>query len=132
MVPLERWQARNAPHRWNPPEGWHRRAERGRREARLERVRRLPRGVAPLDRAAGLRRLGRRGERSIVAAAAALAAYVALLNLSPWPPLATVKHLLALKSCRAAWEMGLTPSRTGEPGYWLRHDHERDGRSCED
>jgi hypothetical protein len=28
--------------------------------------------------------------------------------------------------------VGLTPSRTGEPGYWLRHDYEPDGLSCED
>ena len=67
-----------------------------------------------------------------MAVAAAIAAYVALMNLSPWPPLVTVRHLLAFKSCRAAWEVGLTPSRAGEPGYWLRHDHEPDGLSYED
>ena len=84
MVPLERWQARNAPHRWKPSEGWHRRAERALPEARLASVRRGFRQVSRrLDRAVRLRWLGRWGERSIVAAVAAFATYVALLNLSP-------------------------------------------------
>lgn len=132
MVPLERWQARNAPHRWSPPEGWHRRAERARRPAREGSVRRgFARVFRRMDRAAWLRRHQRPAERAVVAVAAAIAAYVSLVNLSPWPPLATIGHLIASKSCRAAWEVGLTPARQGEPGYWARHDYEPDGLSCE-
>jgi hypothetical protein len=84
-----------------------------------------------MDRAAGVRQPWRPGEVAIVALAGVIAAYVALVNLSPWPPLLTVRHLLASGSCQSAWAVGLTPSVEGEPGYWRRLDFEPDGRSCE-
>jgi hypothetical protein len=84
-----------------------------------------------MDRAARRRRHRRRGEKAAVAVAVAISAYVGLVNLSPWPPLVTVRHLLASGSCQSAWAMGLTPSVEGEPGYWRRLDFEPDGRSCE-
>ena len=54
-----------------------------------------------------------------------------LLNLSPWPPLLTLKHLAALPSCATARAVGLAPAMHGEPGYWTIHDEDGDGRACE-
>jgi hypothetical protein len=57
--------------------------------------------------------------------------YLVLLNVSPWPPMATLKHLAAFPNCDAARAVGLAPARRGEPGYWPAHDADRDGIACE-
>jgi hypothetical protein len=57
--------------------------------------------------------------------------YLGLAHLSPWPPTVTLKHIAAFPNCRAAHAVGLTPAYEGEPGYWQRHDRDRDGKSCE-
>lgn len=50
---------------------------------------------------------------------------------SPWPPGTTIRHLAAFPSCAMARWTGLAPARTGEPGYYTRHDRDRDGTACE-
>jgi hypothetical protein len=50
---------------------------------------------------------------------------------SPWPPLATIRHLLAAPNCAAARTVGLAQARIGEPGYYPRHDADGDGIACE-
>ncbi|HEX9808011.1 MAG TPA: excalibur calcium-binding domain-containing protein [Alphaproteobacteria bacterium] len=50
---------------------------------------------------------------------------------SPWPLVPTLKHLASFPNCAAARSLGLAPSRPGEPGYWRRHDRDRDGIACE-
>lgn len=50
---------------------------------------------------------------------------------SPWPPIPTIRHLLASPNCAAARSVGLAPARIGEPGYYARHDADRDGIACE-
>ena len=54
-----------------------------------------------------------------------------LFAFSPWPPLATLKHFASIQNCDAARAFGVAPARTGEPGYWHRHDADNDGIACE-
>ncbi len=48
-----------------------------------------------------------------------------------WPFTTKLKHLAAAPNCSAARVVGLAPSRRGEPGYYFRHDEDRDGIACE-
>jgi Excalibur calcium-binding domain len=57
--------------------------------------------------------------------------YLGLTTLSPWPPLVTVRHLLAAPNCDAERTVGLAPARRGQPGYWPSHDADSDGIACE-
>ena len=50
---------------------------------------------------------------------------------SPWPLIPTLKHLASFPNCDTARALGVAPARRGEPGYWLRHDRDRDGIACE-
>jgi hypothetical protein len=61
----------------------------------------------------------------------AVAVYIALAQLSPWPPLVTLKHLASSPSCAAVRAMGLAPAIKGQPGYWPSHDADHDDKSCE-
>lgn len=45
--------------------------------------------------------------------------------------LVAARHVLAAVNCDAAYSLGLTPSRRGQPGYWQRLDADNDGISCE-
>ena len=54
-----------------------------------------------------------------------------LLSLSPWPPLATLKHFASVQNCDAARAFGVAPARVGQPGYWASHDADNDGIACE-
>ena len=65
------------------------------------------------------------------AAAAFALLFLALVYLSPWPAMATLKHVAAFPNCDAARALGLAPARQGEPGYWPRHDRDNDGIACE-
>ena len=56
---------------------------------------------------------------------------LAIVTTSPWPMLATVRHLLAAPNCDAARAVGLAPAFRGAPGYWPRHDADDDGIACE-
>ena len=56
---------------------------------------------------------------------------VAVFGLSPFPPTLTLMHIAALPNCAAARVVGLAPSRTGQPGYYVRHDADNDGVACE-
>ena len=52
-------------------------------------------------------------------------------SMSPWPFIPTLKHLASFPNCDAARALGLVPARKGEPGYWLRHDLDGDGLTCD-
>ena len=80
---------------------------------------------------ARLRRLYRLTGRLVLTAIGAGAVSFGLLNLSPWPPLLTLKHLAALPNCNAARAVGLAPANRGQPGYWPSHDRDGDGKACE-
>jgi len=49
----------------------------------------------------------------------------------PWTLVGWVRHLVAASSCEAARRVGLAPARQGMPGFWQRHDTDRDGIACE-
>ena len=53
------------------------------------------------------------------------------LELSPFPPTMTLKHIAAFPNCPAARAAGLAPSKRDEPGYYIRHDADNDGVACE-
>ena len=53
------------------------------------------------------------------------------LFMSPWPLIPTLKHLASFPSCDTARALGVAPTRKGEPGYWLRHDQDGDGLTCD-
>lgn len=50
---------------------------------------------------------------------------------SDWDRMTILKHIAAFPNCAAAREMGLAPTRRGEPGYYVKHDRDRDGIACE-
>jgi hypothetical protein len=62
---------------------------------------------------------------------AAIAAVCVALATQAWPPLTTVRQVLAASNCAAARAVGLAPPRRGQLGYWPRHDADRDGIACE-
>ena len=70
-------------------------------------------------------------------AVAAIAAGALVLGLtvrvatSPWPVGTTLRHIVAAPSCTAARAVGLGSARTGAPGYYRKHDRDRDGIACE-
>ena len=79
-----------------------------------------------------LRRFGRLVGFFLLWSALAIGlAWVMLKTLSPWPPTATIKHLLSFPNCAAARAVGLAPARKGQPGYWSGHDADNDGIACE-
>ena len=86
-------------------------------------------------RRAALRRVAtgarRWGKVLAVAGGIALVAWGAMLVLSPWPPLATLRHVAAAPNCDAARLVRLAPSHRGAPGYWPDHDADGDGIACE-
>ena len=59
------------------------------------------------------------------------AVYGALVVVSPWPPMMTLRHIVAAPNCAAARAVGLAPANRGEPGYYRRHDRDQDGVACE-
>ncbi|MEM7290174.1 MAG: excalibur calcium-binding domain-containing protein [Pseudomonadota bacterium] len=69
--------------------------------------------------------------KTVLVGLALFAITVGLFSLSPWPPLATVKHIASIQNCDAAKAFGVAPARVGEPGYWSRHDADNDGIACE-
>ena len=87
------------------------------------------------------RRLERRGKRRrlwrVIGISAATTAIVTgllsllIMSLSPWPVMATIRHVAAAPNCAAARAVGLAPARRGQPGYWSRHDRDNDGIACE-
>src|SRR5919109_3898429 len=101
-------------------------------EQRLRRLKRRFQAVSRRhERAIKLRRAYPLAKFSTLAAVSAFALSWALLSLSPWPPLTTLRHIAAFPNCAAARAVGLAPAYEGEPGYWQRHDRDRDGKSCE-
>jgi hypothetical protein len=59
------------------------------------------------------------------------AVYLALIALSPWPPLPTLGHLAAYNNCASSRLVGLAPAFRGEPGCWKHLDADNDGKACE-
>jgi hypothetical protein len=57
--------------------------------------------------------------------------FVLIKLFSPWPVVATLKHVITYPNCDAARFVGLAPARKGTPGYWPQHDADRDGVACE-
>ena len=115
---------------------------KNRRELRLDpeeragRLRdRFKRVSQQLDRALWLRRwragLWRWARGLWVPVGILACACLAIAAISPWPLLATIRHLMAAPNCDAARAVGLAPAFRGTPGYWTRHDADRDGIACE-
>ena len=59
------------------------------------------------------------------------ALYGTLMRLSPWPQVETLRHVAAFPNCAFARMVGLAPAYKGQPGYYERHDRDRDGWACE-
>ncbi|WP_155992448.1 excalibur calcium-binding domain-containing protein [Fodinicurvata fenggangensis] len=57
--------------------------------------------------------------------------YATFDRLSPWSLLTVGKHFAAAPNCTAARWVGLAPAKRGTPGYYRRHDRDRDGIACE-
>lgn len=51
--------------------------------------------------------------------------------MSPWPVTTTLRHIAAAPNCTAARAVGLAPAYRGQPGYWTKHDRDKDGWACE-
>jgi hypothetical protein len=77
------------------------------------------------------RRLFKYARIAVVTMACIGAVYYALFEWKPWPPLVTLRHILAAPNCDAARLMDLAPSNRGQPGYWDKHDADNDGQACE-
>ena len=56
---------------------------------------------------------------------------VAIFASSPWSVLTTLRHIGAARNCDAARAMGLAPALKGQPGYYAKHDRDKDGIACE-
>ena len=71
--------------------------------------------------------------KAIIAVCAVALAGILGHNLytSPWPIITTLKHWGARPNCDMARLFGLAPAVRGQPGYYLSHDRDRDGISCE-
>ena len=68
---------------------------------------------------------------AIIAVIGIAGLYYALTASSPWPPILTLRHIAAAPSCDAARAVGLAPAMQGEPGYYSKHDRDKDGIACE-
>ena len=77
------------------------------------------------------RHLYRRAKMLILPMIGVFIPYLGLTTLSPWPPMITLRHIASSPNCSAARAVGLAPARRGAPGYWRRHDRDRDGTACE-
>ncbi len=53
------------------------------------------------------------------------------LSQSPWSVSVTLRHWMAAPNCGAAQARGLDKAQRGQPGYYRRHDRDRDGIACE-
>src|SRR5262245_52488580 len=95
---------------------------------RLRNIQRRFRAVSN-DRANELRRYIASAKIAALAAIVALA--VVWMGSTPWPVTTTLRHIASAPNCGFARLVGLAPARRGEPGYWKRHDQDRDGIACE-
>jgi len=68
-----------------------------------------------------------------IAALPAIVAFAVVWYLasSPWSVTITLRHIASAPNCGFARFVGLAPARRAEPGYWPRHDRDRDGIACE-
>lgn len=65
------------------------------------------------------------------AAAAIVGLLYAASGQSEWDRATILKHIAAFPNCAAARDVGLAPALRGEPGYYDRHDRDKDGIACE-
>ena len=101
-------------------------------EARLKDIQNRFRAIRQrYDRAVWRRRALRRGLNALLLLCLLTGLAGAALWASPWPAGTTVRHVLAFPNCDAARAVGLAPAFRGAPGYYTRHDRDRDGISCE-
>jgi len=70
-------------------------------------------------------------KRTLIVGAISVLGIAAGFIMSPWPVADTVRHIAAFPDCEAAARVDLTPARRGQPGYYKRHDLDRDGIACE-
>ena len=68
---------------------------------------------------------------AFIAVIVAALAWPVAQNLGRWPLSVAIRHALAAPNCAAARMVGLAPARRGQPGYYPRHDREKDGIACE-
>lgn len=85
----------------------------------------------PWDRRVRAAQFRRRTLSRLAIMAALILPTSASLLLSPWPPLLTLQHIAAAPNCSAARMIGLAPAYRGDPGYYDRHDRDKDGWACE-
>jgi Excalibur calcium-binding domain len=105
------------------------------------------RGYDPDDRADELRRRFERVSRKSIRgrkgrnlepwiAGGALICIVAVVihgvaRANDWTYEQSIRHILAAPNCNAARMVGLAPAMRDQPGYYLKHDRDRDGVACE-
>jgi hypothetical protein len=99
-------------------------------EDRLRNLRRRFRAVSARHDRASTRWYYRSVKIAALAAIVAFAVSWGLVS-SRWPVTTTLRHIAAAPNCGFARFVGLAPARRGEPGYWKRHDRDRDGIACE-
>ena len=99
-------------------------------EDRLRNLRRGFRAVSARHDRASKRRYYRSAKIAVLAAIVAFAVSWGL-GSSPWPVMTTLRHIASAPNCGFARLVGLAPAKRGEPGYWKRHDRDRDGIACE-
>jgi Excalibur calcium-binding domain len=99
-------------------------------EDRLRNLRRRFRAVSARHDRASKRRYYRSAKIAVLAAIVAFAVSWGL-GSSPWSVMTTMRHVASAPNCGFARLVGLAPARRGEPGYWKRHDRDRDGIACE-
>ena len=93
---------------------------------------------------AKFRRVTRRSERAHAIRKARPWIALALLSLAAggvslfywhanakWTAGETLRHLLAAPNCASTRAVGLAPAYKGQPGYWPKHDADKDGIACE-
>ncbi|MDA0786571.1 MAG: excalibur calcium-binding domain-containing protein [Proteobacteria bacterium] len=74
--------------------------------------------------------VGRAG-LAVLTAAAIVGSFYAATSQSDWNRRTILKHIAAAPNCDAARAVGLAPARRGEPGYYDKHDRDKDGIACE-
>lgn len=101
-------------------------------ERRLARLQGRFRATARrLERPARLTRMIERLAPALLVASASAFAFALYLYFTGFSPAAGLKHLAARPNCDTARALGLAEARPGEPGYWPRHDRDKDGVACE-
>jgi len=73
----------------------------------------------------------RRAGFTVFAVAVTVLGFYAVTSQSDWERRTILKHFAAYPNCDAARAVGLAPAQLGEPGYFGKHDRDKDGIACE-